>query len=553
MVETVRTIQETQIPAWLRSYQEDILARAKALARDDLVRPAFTVAERTPLQEQASELAAQGVGAYMPMLQAGAGTVGTGVGALGQGAELVGQGLPFMQQAGQQTQQAVMGASPYQAAAAAAMRRALPATQAGVDLAQRQLSQGAAGVRSGMGAAASSLSGAAQGILPEVRAAQTGAMTAAERARASTGAAQEALAAAGSMGAAGAAQGMAMVPGTAEAFQPTGIASFMNAYEDAAVRQALADIARQSVLAQQGVRAQAVGAGAFGGSRQAIAEQELQRNVLEQQGRTAAQMRAAGFESASQRALEAFEAAQGRQLQGAGLLGQLGATGAGSAAQAARAAGQLGLSAEQLAQTGALSGGKLGLAGQQAAGQMGLQAGQATAQGAQTAGQMGAQAGKMGLAGARQTAAIGEGLGGLGAQYGQLGLQGAQQLGAIGTAYGEMGQGLGALGRGLTAAGLRQAQLGEAYQGLNINDINLLSQMGMREQAQRQAELDASRQTQVERMMQPYQQLGFYSDIYQGMPSTQTSLTQTQQPSPSTLSQLGGLGMGLYSLSQYNQ
>jgi len=101
MVETVRTIQETQIPEWLRGYQEDILARAKALSRDDLTRPAFTVAERTPLQEQASQLAAQGVGAYMPMLQAGAGTVGTGVGALTEGLGYARRAAPLFEQGAQ--------------------------------------------------------------------------------------------------------------------------------------------------------------------------------------------------------------------------------------------------------------------------------------------------------------------------------------------------------------------------------------------------------------------------------------------------------------------
>jgi hypothetical protein len=58
----------------------------------------------------------------------------------------------------------------------------------------------------------------------------------------------------------------------------------MGQFEDAAVQQALSDIARQGQIARQGVAAQAVGAGAFGGSRQAVAEQELGRNILEQQG-----------------------------------------------------------------------------------------------------------------------------------------------------------------------------------------------------------------------------------------------------------------------------
>lgn len=104
--------------------------------------------------------------------------------------------------------------------------------------------------------------------------------------------------------------------------------------------------------------------------------------------------------------------------------------------------------------------------------------------------------------------------------------------------------------QGLGSLGMQQAKLGEAFQGLNINDINMLSALGGQEQQQRQRELDAARQTQYQNVMQPYQQLGFYSDIFQGMPTSQTTFTSQQSPDPSMLSQIGGLGMGLYSLGR---
>ena len=107
-----------------------------------------------------------------------------------------------------------------------------------------------------------------------------------------------------------------------------------------------------------------------------------------------------------------------------------------------------------------------------------------------------------------------------------------------------------AASRGLGSLGMQQAKLGEAFQGLNINDINMLSSIGGQEQQQRQRELDAARQTQYQNVMQPYQQLGFYSDIFQGMPTSQTTFTSQQTPDPSMLSQIGGLGMGLYSLGR---
>ena len=59
--------------------------------------------------------------------------------------------------------------------------------------------------------------------------------------------------------------------GTGAAFDPTSISDFMNPFEDQAVAQALSDIRREGEIAQTNLDAQAVGAGAFGGSRAAVA------------------------------------------------------------------------------------------------------------------------------------------------------------------------------------------------------------------------------------------------------------------------------------------
>ena len=82
---------------------------------------------------------------------------------------------------------------------------------------------------------------------------------------------------------------------------------FMNPYEQQVIDQTMADIARAGDIQRQGLGAKAVGAGAFGGSRQAIAESELGRNVLDRQARAAAQLRQGGFKdalTASQRAAQ---------------------------------------------------------------------------------------------------------------------------------------------------------------------------------------------------------------------------------------------------------
>jgi hypothetical protein len=114
------------------------------------------------------------------------------------------------------------------------------------------------------------------------------------------------------------------IGGAMQGYDPNAAAAFMNPYEQAAVQQAMADVQRSGDIQQQQLNAQAVGSGAFGGSRQGIQQAELDRNILETQARTAAQMRQAGYESAAGRAQQAFEQQQGRALQGGQLIGQLG-------------------------------------------------------------------------------------------------------------------------------------------------------------------------------------------------------------------------------------
>ena len=306
MVEEVKTIQTTEIPDWLRKYQDEILTRAQALAKDPgFVLPQYQVAERTPMQQAAAQRAAAGVGSYLPMLQAGAGTVGQGVGGIQSGMQM--------------TQQALMGARPYQQAALGAMQGAIPETYAGALEAQDAARLGARDIRGqaargqmftdrgamGLGdlaARSAQLGTDALSTLPaygERMEAQgqdiARAITAASGgAREGTAASQRALAEAGKMGVGAAQAGIAGLAGAADRFTPDQISSFMNQYEDTAVQQALSDIARAGEIQKQSVGAQAVGANAYGGARQAIAEQELGRNILEQQGRTAAGMRQAG-------------------------------------------------------------------------------------------------------------------------------------------------------------------------------------------------------------------------------------------------------------------
>ena len=214
---------------------------------------------------------------------------------------------------------------------------------------------------------------------------------------------------------------------------PSAAAAYFNPFEQAAVQQTLKDIERAGELQKRDARLSSVGQpggpSAFGGSRAALEQIELDRNILEQQARTAAQMRQAGFESAAQRA--------------------------------------------------------------------------------QQAGQLGSQ--------------IGSGIGGLGTQFGQLNL---------------------AAGEGLSQLGLRQAALGQTGQQLGQTEQGFLFDLGKQQQAQDQAVLEAQRQTELQQAYEPYQRVGFLSDIYKGAPTSTQTITASTSPSVSPAQTILGLGIG---------
>tara|TARA_R100001224_G_scaffold45779_1_gene26346 strand:- start:1646 stop:2521 length:876 start_codon:yes stop_codon:yes gene_type:complete len=194
------------------------------------------------------------------------------------------------------------------------------------------------------------------------------------------------------------------------ALMPDQNQAFMNPFIEQVLDRNLADITRQGDIARQKIDSQAAQQGAFGGSRQAIANQELQRNLADTFARQSAGLRAQAFESAQDRAQKASEL--------------------------------------------------------------------------------------------------------------------------------------------FTKAGIATAGLGEAQQGANIRDVQLLSGLGGQEQTQQQRELDALRSTSLSQQFEPYQRLSFMSDVFRGIPSTATQLTTATAPKPSTISQIAGIGTGLLGMSQ---
>lgn len=217
--------------------------------------------------------------------------------------------------------------------------------------------------------------------------------------------------------------------GAAEQFDPgQQVGAFMDPYLENVVQQQYADIERLGDLQRQQAASQAIGAGAFGGSREAVGQAEIGRNILQQQARTGAQLRSAGFGQALQAAQQSFENARNRQLQTA--------------------------------------------------------------------------------------------------------------------------QTMGNLSQGLGTAGVQQAGLGQAFQQGQQADINTLLSLGGMEQQQAQNILEAQRQTALQRQMEPYQRVGFLSDIFRGVPTASQTTQTTSAPGPSAISQIAGLGLGIAGLSQ---
>lgn len=91
--------------------------------------------------------------------------------------------------------------------------------------------------------------------------------------------------------------------------------AYMNPFQQDVVDVALNDIERSRQLQQVQGAAQAQRAGAFGGSRQGVAEALTNEAALREAGRTAAQLRAQGFETAASLGMQ--DAARQLQAQAA--------------------------------------------------------------------------------------------------------------------------------------------------------------------------------------------------------------------------------------------
>jgi hypothetical protein len=114
--------------------------------------------------------------------------------------------------------------------------------------------------------------------------------------------------------------GLAGLAGTSSFGDQGTAASFMSPYMDAVVQRQMESAQRQADIASTQRGAQAVRAGAFGGSRQAVENAEAARALASQKG----EIQASGLQSAFERAQQQFNQEQATRLSAAGQLGQLG-------------------------------------------------------------------------------------------------------------------------------------------------------------------------------------------------------------------------------------
>jgi len=97
------------------------------------------------------------------------------------------------------------------------------------------------------------------------------------------------------------------------------IQQYQNPYSQMVTKNVLDEMRRRSDIQGQQISDAAVRAGAYGGSRFGVQEAERQRNLQEQQTRTAAEMGQQNY----QQALAAAQAQKAQQLSGAGAFGNI--------------------------------------------------------------------------------------------------------------------------------------------------------------------------------------------------------------------------------------
>jgi hypothetical protein len=253
--------------------------------------------------------------------------------------------------------------------------------------------------------------------------------------------------------------------------------------------------------------ATAIGAGAFGGSREGVQRAEAQSDLLDR----LSDIEATGRQQAFDRASQLFEADRRAEMG----LDQ-------TRAAERRQAEQLGLGA---------------------AGQLAGQAGRLAGFGGQEFGQDLQRASALGSLGGQERG-IAESFAGLG--RGRLGV--GQALGGFGGQMAGFGQGIAGLGGQFAGVGSRLADLGARARAGDIESARLLEQIGKSQMARDQASLDMGYQDFLRQQGVPAERLGLFSSVLRGIP-VQPSRTAIQYQANNPLKDI--LGTGIAALSAY--
>ena len=97
--------------------------------------------------------------------------------------------------------------------------------------------------------------------------------------------------------------------------------------------------------------------------------------------------------------------------------------------------------------------------------------------------------------------------------------------------------------------GAQLAGLGQQQQQQQTADVTGLLQTGTLQQQNQQMQEDAKFKQQMSQLYEPYQRTGFVSDIFQGSPTSASSITMSTAPGTNPLAQ--AVGAGITGLAAY--
>ena len=282
-----------------------------------------------------------------------------------------------------------------------------------------------------------------------------------------------------------------LLRGTLGGYDPSLTSSFYNPFEERVVQQTIDDVLEAGEKQDMAQRARDImtgGESAFG-SRARLSADERREALGRGLGQALGSLRSQGFSEAQRTGLGEFARQRAQEM--------------------ATAQGLSGLAGSRLGAQQNLTSQLSNFAGQQLGAQQGL------------ASNLGALAGTR--FGAQQTQA--GALSNLGNLEGQIGQQRAQAQQNLGTNVQNIGQ---------------QAQQASAF------DINQLMGAGQAQQAQQQAQLDATRANQLQAQQAPLAQYQSLLPFMQSVPTGSFQTSTTFAPKPSALQ--SGLGVGLSTL-----